>query len=104
MNKRIKKHLECNDLVADEQNGFRANRSCEDHIFTLNSLINNNETVYTAFIYLKKAFDFVDRDLLLYKLIMKGVDVGTMYNLLKSVLTCSESYILLNDRHTDWFQ
>ena len=103
LNKRIMKHLECNDLLADEQNGFRANRSCEDHIFTLNSLIQNNGNVYTAFIDLKKAFDFVDRDMLLYKLIMKGID-GKMYNSLKSVYASSESCIRLNDRHTDWFQ
>ena len=73
------KHSESNNFLADEQNGFRANRSCEEHMFTLISLIRNNANVYAAFIGLKKAFDFVDRDMLLYKLILNGKD-GEVYN------------------------
>ena len=88
--------MESNNLQADEQNGFRANRSCEDHIFTLNSLIRNNVNVYAAFIDLKKAFDFVDRDMLLYKLIKNGID-GKVYNSLKSMYAISDSCIKVNE-------
>ena len=42
-------YLENNDILADEQNDFRKNRSCEDHIFTMNSLIQNNQNLYVAF-------------------------------------------------------
>ena len=45
-------------------------RSREDHIlvFTMNSLIQNNQNLYVGFINLKlkKYFDFVDRELMLY--------------------------------------
>ena len=54
INGRISKFLEHNDLLSDEQNGFRANRSCEDHVFTLNSIIKYNTSVYVTFIDLKK--------------------------------------------------
>ena len=39
LNKRIMSYLENSDILADEQNDFRKNRSWEDHIFTMNSLI-----------------------------------------------------------------
>ena len=35
INNRLKTYLEENELLSDEQNGFRAGRSCEDHVFTL---------------------------------------------------------------------
>ena len=47
---RISNFLESNDLLSDEQNGFQANRSCEDHVFTLNNIIRNHANVYTTFI------------------------------------------------------
>lgn len=56
MNKRLTKFLEQNDILADEQNGFRRNRSCEDHVFTLNSIVRNNDNVFTAYIDLRKCF------------------------------------------------
>ena len=68
MNKRITKYLEQNNILADEQNGLRSNRSCEDHVFTLNSILRNNDSDLTAFIDLRKCFDFIDRDMMLYKL------------------------------------
>ena len=50
------------NILAEEQNGFRKSRSCEDHIFSLKSIISNNKQTLATFIDLKKAFDFVDRD------------------------------------------
>ena len=35
MNKRITQYLEENDTLAEEHNGLRSGRSCEDHVFTL---------------------------------------------------------------------
>ena len=53
--------------------------------------------VYAAFIYLKKAFDFVDKDMLLYKLILNGID-SKVNNSLKSMYASSDSCIKVNDR------
>ena len=50
INKRLSSYLERNNLLADEQNGFRKNRSCEDHIFTHNSVIRNNKNTFAAFV------------------------------------------------------
>ena len=102
LNDRISKYLEHNDLLSDEQNGFRANRSCEDHVFTLNNTIRNNTNVYSTFIDLKKAFDFIDRDMLLYKLLLNNVD-GKIYHSIKSIYAETSACIRINNTRTNWF-
>ena len=84
-------------MLADEQNGFRKQRSCEDHVFTLNSLIKNNSNVFTAFIDLKRCFDYVDRDMLLYKLLLHHID-WKFYNSIKSIYTSTMSVIRINNK------
>ena len=49
----------------------------------LSSVIRNNSSVFTAFIDLKKAFDFVDRNMLLYKLLQSNIN-GKMYDSIKT--------------------
>ena len=79
LNNRLVKYLNETNFFADEQNGFRKNRSCNDHIFTLNSLIKmsvqTQKPVYAAFVDLEKAFDRVNRDLLFYKLLRNNINV-----------------------------
>ncbi|VDI30743.1 Hypothetical predicted protein [Mytilus galloprovincialis] len=65
INNRLSTYLDENEVLADEQNGLRRHRSCEDHVFSLSSVIRNNANVIATFVDLKKAFDFVDRDMLL---------------------------------------
>ena len=68
LNSRLLNFLDRENILADEQNGFRADRSCLDHVFTLYTIVTNRIgcklNTFVAFIDLKKAFDFVDRRLL----------------------------------------
>ncbi len=77
-----------NGLYAEEQNGFRKGRSCSEHIFAVTSIIRNRKLqgkpTYTAFLDAEKAFDRVDRDLLLYKLLNIGIK-GHVYENIKSI-------------------
>ena len=61
LNSRLDVFLSAEGALLDEQNGFRKDRSCQDHIFVLDSIIRNrfNEDLSTfcAFIDLQKAFD-----------------------------------------------
>ena len=102
LNKRLTGYLENNDILADEQNGFRADRSCEDHVFTLNSVVKNNKEVFTAYIDLKRCFDYINRDMLLYKLLLNGID-GKLYNSIKNIYTSSVSTVRINNKLTEWF-
>ena len=65
-------YLENNNLLVEEQNGFRRNRACIDHVFSLTSILQANafkkSGTFTTFIDFKKAFDLIDREALFYKL------------------------------------
>lgn len=102
INQRITSHLDEHEVLADEQNGFRKNRSCEDHVFTLNSVIRNSKSLFVAFIDLRKCFDFIDREMMLYKLLVHDID-GKVYNSVKSIYQNSESCVRLNGQLTNWF-
>ena len=102
INKCLSLSLENNEILPEEQNGFRKSRSCEDNIFTLNSIIKNNKDTFTTFIDLKKALDSVDRDLLLYKLLMLNID-GKIYNAIKSTYASTSACIRINGKLTSWF-
>jgi len=41
INSRVSDMLDQKEIIVDEQNGFRNDRSCQDHIFTLDSVIRN---------------------------------------------------------------
>ena len=64
LNERLLTYLDTENMLVDEQNGFRPNRSCQDHVYTACTVIQNRKK--HTFIDLQKAFDFVDRDALLY--------------------------------------
>ena len=69
---RISLAVEKDDLMGPEQNGFRANRSCSDNIFILNSILEMNKSKkklsYLIFVDLKEAYDRVDRNILFARL------------------------------------
>ena len=106
LNVRLTNFAEDNKLIVNEQNGFRADRSCLDHIFTLHNVLRirnrmNSET-FCAFIDFKKAFDLVDRDALLYKLRHNGI-VGNFYKAISALYQDGKSCVRLNNEVTDWF-
>ena len=107
VNNRLTKYCNEHELLAEEQNGFRTNRSCEDHIFVLNSIIENRlnegKSTYCSFIDLEKAFDWVNRDLLLYRLMDIGID-GKLYFSIENMLNGTQSRVVLdNNVKTAWF-
>ena len=44
LNKRLQSHINLNNPLSDTQNGFRAGRSCIDHIFSLITILRNRKT------------------------------------------------------------
>ena len=101
LNVRLQKYLEANNILVDEQNGFRASRSCIDHILILCNVLKNRKSsgkdTFLSFIDFQKAFDSVDRNFLLYKLLKIGVS-GNMYNAISSLYSNPKSRVILNDR------
>ena len=57
---------------------------------------------FCSFVNFQKAFNYVDHNLLIYKLLQNGIN-GNIYNIIKAIYRNPESCVLLNDRMTDWF-
>ena len=108
LNSRLQKHLEENELLADEQNGFRAARSCLDHLFSLITILRNRKaqgkSTFLCFVDYKLAFDSVNRSLLFFKLSNKFGITGRMYKAISSLYRDPRARIILNDIPTDYFQ
>ena len=105
LNNRLLKFAEMN-ILHDEQNGFRPGRSCNDHIYSLTAILRHRilqkKSTFVSFIDAEKAFDRVDRNLLLFKLLKYGVN-GKFYDNLVSMYTGCLSAISINGKLTDWF-
>ncbi len=80
--------------------------SCSEHIFTLSTILRNrksqNKSTFLAFLYAEKAFDRIDRDLLLYKLLLNGVK-GHIYESIKAIYQESICSINVNNILIEWF-
>ena len=106
LNNRLVDTAEQNNLYANEQNGFRRNRSCEDHLFTLTSIIRNRKkeklSTYVAFVDFEKAFDRVNRNLLFYKLKTMGIG-GKVLSMIQTIYSDCKSCINVNGYLTEEF-
>ena len=106
LNTRLQKYLDENNILVNEQNGFRASRSCIDHIYTLCTILRNRKLLgqdtFLAFIDFQKAFDSVERNFLLYKLSKIGV-IGNFYNAILSMYSNPKSRVILNEFETEFF-
>ena len=89
LNARLSLFLEANNLLGEEQTGFRSGYSTLDHIFALYCIIDmytcKKRRIYAAFIDYRKAFDTVDRHYLWQKLIGLGIN-GKIFNVIKQNL------------------
>ena len=101
INERLTKFADLNEIIGEEQAGFRAGYSTQDHIFTLHAIIetylkqidsqNEKKKLYCAFIDYQKAFDLVDRSCLWSKLLARNIEGKIMrliFNLYQNTKAC----------------
>ena len=88
LNNRLTFWSETYSILCDSQAGFRQGYSTVDNIFVLHSVINilisQGKKLYCAFVDFRKAFDYVSRDNLWYKMITAGI-AGKMFNIISSM-------------------
>ena len=94
INTRLYTYLEENGIIRPEQGGFRKSFRTQDHIFTIQSLVDKylaeNKRIYACYVDLKKAYDSVWREGLFYKLRKNGIDektVNIITNMYKNTFT-----------------
>ena len=93
---RLTDFCETQNLLVDEQNGFREDRNYIDHIFALSRVVeqclNNGHDTSVCFVDLRKAIDSVNRDLLWYKLRhfygVEGKFLSILQGMHEEVLSC----------------
>ena len=88
LNERIVSFLDTNEILCEEQNGFRKLRACIDHIYVLTTVIRNRklqgEETFLCYVDFSKAFNSVNRDCLWFKLMNIGIQ-GNILKLIKSM-------------------
>ena len=107
INNRISSELERRNFLNPEQTGFRKNHRTSDHLYVLKTIIDkyvlgskNGSKIFACFIDLKKAFDTVWHDGLFLKLQKAGI-CGKVYNIIKSMYSCSHSRIKCKNTMSD---
>ena len=90
LRKHLVAHMEDNDLMNDNQHGFRKKRSCVtqliDHVDHVLKCLNSNDEIDVVYLDYAKAFDKVDHRILLAKLKRYGIR-GKLYDWIKDFLT-----------------
>ena len=106
LNKRLISYLDSNNIIEDEQNGFRKDRSCEDYIYTLTTIVQNRKTsnlsTFACFVDMAKAFDRVNRDILFIKLANIGIS-GNLLDSIKQLYAECTASVNVNGCYTDLF-
>jgi hypothetical protein len=107
---RVHNHIKVNNILAKEQYGFRNNSSTEiasyNIINNILKALNNKMWVGGIFCDLTKAFDYVNRNILLSKLEFYGI-TGRANNLIKSYLSDRYQRVLIKNNYSkncfsDW--
>ena len=97
---------ELDNILRQEQTGFRKEKDCVDQIFTLRNIIEQSiewkTPLYINFIDFKNAFDSIHRDTLWKKVKAYRIP-DKIVTLMKCFYTKFECAVLLNNNETDWF-
>ena len=99
----------CSDtyhIINDNQSGFRQGMSTADNIYILQSVIdvafNRGKKVFCPSIDFSKAFDYINRDCLWYKLLKSGIR-GNISNIIKSMYMNTFSKVKYQGAMSDQF-
>ena len=105
LNNRLSCYIEDN-ILGEEQAGFRNRYSTIDHIFVLQTIIEMYQSVhkrvYCAFIDYKKAFDSLNRNILWQKLLSHDIN-GKVLNVIKDMYCKAKSCIKKDNFMSDYF-
>ena len=106
LNQRLNTFLELNNILEENQAGFRKGYSCADHIFTLHALIEiikkRKQKLFCAFIDFSQAFDKVWRAGLWHKVLGTQIN-GNFFRVLLNMYSNIKSCVSLNGECSQYF-
>ena len=107
LNNRLTVRAEEYAIYIEAQVGFRENMNTLDNIYVLHGLINHNRNssnrLLCAFVDFPKAFDYVTRDVIWYRLINIGV-WGEILNVVKSMYEHRKSRVKISNVVSEGFK
>jgi hypothetical protein len=96
-----------NDIVSDEQNGFRKDRSCAYQLLTLTNTVltrkHGGNSVFACYVDFSNAYDRINRELLWSKLCNYGIGINYL-TALRGIYNEVSGAVRVNGRLTDWFK
>ena len=105
LNERVRKAVEREEVLGEEQNGFRVNRRGEDNMFIVREMIERcnreGKKGYFAFLDIEKAYDRVDRRVLC-KVLRKCGMSEKVVRIIESMYENTKAKYSLGDIETDW--
>ena len=108
LNQRLSNWVENNDLLYEEQAGFRSKKSTIDHLFTLYAVVKKylskpGGRLYCLFIDFSKAFDRVPHLLLFHRLLLSGTH-GSFIAVIRSMYTKLSACVNTPEGLTEYFK
>jgi len=105
LNRRLLGWCERNQVLVEEQAGFRPRRGCPDQHFSLVEILKNRgkKGTFCCFLDIRKAFDRVFRAVLWHLLFVQGLD-GKMWRVLRNLSSKVESCVRVKGNLSSWFR
>ncbi len=107
LNERVNIFLDTNNILKENQAGFRAKYSTTDHIFTLKFLIDKlrakKKKLFCSFIDFSTAFDKIWRTGLWNKLLKTGIN-GKLFRIIYNMYLDIKSCVLVNGNTSPFFK
>ena len=106
INTRLNIWAEKYGVYVEAQYGFRTGRGTVDCVFILQNVISNfiqnGKKLYALFVDYSKAFDYIVRENLWYKLINLGIK-GEILDIIRSMYNCVKTRVFTNGEKSDTF-
>ena len=106
INTRLLEYVTKENILGNEQVGFRPKHSTLDHIFALHVIshfyISQGKQLFCAFVDYSKAFDFIDRTYLWQKLLDSNIN-GKVLKVIRNMYENAKSHVSANNNLSDPF-
>ena len=102
---RIFEYLIENNLITENQSGFKSGDSCINHLLSIThdiyKSLDDGFEVKGVFLDISKAFDKVWHEGLIYKLKQNGIS-GRLLSIIKDFLDSRKQRVVLNGQYSSW--